>query len=641
MYKGRLDNQTAKVLISLYEDMERMKIDRVNSTMLLRALIQAEESPLYDVILQQTQDTTFLTTMVDETYSYTPEEPLEEEEYNQLPMFQISLGNQEIFFAVEYDLGETFDIFWTWLHQKDRAITIRDFTAIFVNTMPADVIVVLRNFGISIISLKNAFNTYLANVEKANDSKENQVQKNVSLTAGTFKLPNQFKSFVKNMNELLEGKTCDIAGREKECKLVWQTLQKKTKKNVVLIGEPGVGKTSVVEKITHDIISGNCPDEFKGFTVLSLDVTSSVAGTSFRGQAEERYSAFAEFLEKQEKVIVFIDEIHLIRGAGACREGEIDLANALKPILAGEMVRIIGATTSEEYEMYFSQDGAIRRRFRPVMVREPKMKEVYPMLKKTIETLSKYHGVSISKRMVDFIILNAACFDNETCNPDRTKDLIDLSMVVAKQKGKTKVDRECVLENFEYHFEKFAKMSDRAKRSTAYHEAGHCLVSIFSENLADYDVIAVSIMPTDTYLGVTVYEENENTVEPTKDYFVDSIASDLAGRVAEKMFTTTITSGASTDLANATRTAQNIVAKYGMLEEFGMNRIYTEETRSEQTKNNINIEIDKLINMANKRAEQILNDNRETLERLVDALMKKGIVGKTELQKILKPIKHS
>ena len=106
------------------------------------------------------------------------------------------------------------------------------------------------------------------------------------------------------------------------------------------------------------------------------------------------------------------------------------------------------------------------------------------------------------------------------------------------------------------------------------------------------------------------------------------------------MFTTTITSGASVDLANATRTAQNIVAKYGMVE-FGMNRIYTEETKSEEVRNNINVEIDKLIEMANKRAQQILNDNIEALELLVEALMKKGIVGKKELDEILKSIKQN
>ena len=405
-----------------------------------------------------------------------------------------------------------------------------------------------------------------------------------------------------------------------------------------MIGEHGVGKTSVVLKIVHDILNGTCPEKFKDSIVLSLDVASSVAGTMYRGQAEQRFSALVDFLENQPNIILFIDEMHTINGAGACREGEVDLANTLKPILAGDVVQTIGATTQAEYENYFSRDGALRRRFRPVYVKEPKMKEVYPMLKKSIDSLIQYHGVSISKEMVDFIILNAACFDNETCNPDRTKDLIDLSMVVAKQAGKTRVDKKSVLANFEYHFKKFARMSDHAKRSIAYHEAGHCLLALCSKELNNYEVIAVSIMPTDSYNGVTVYEYNNNAPNPTREYFIDSIAMDLAGRVAEKMFTKTITSGAWVYIREATKTAHDIVTTYGMCE-FGKNRNYTKETRSEKATNRINEEIDTIIAEAMSRAEEILKANRNSLDLLVEALMKNGIVGPKDLKKILKDIK--
>lgn len=640
MTKGKLDSQVSKILVELAEEAEGLGINRINSTMLLKGLLENVESPLYEAIMLQIGDTIFFPDLLEETYLYFPEpenkQNKAEEESKTLPQIILVQNNEEdktIFF--DEDLRQVWEFIGTYL-AEGQDVAISDLTFFLLYSMPLDVLKVLRTFGISTFVLRRMFG-----IETEEEYSEEEQTSEKEQNCKEFELPDEFKGFVKNLNEAFKGKTCDILGRDKECKLIWQTMQKKTKKNVVLIGEPGVGKTAIVEKITHDIISGNCPKDFENYTVLSLDVTSSVAGTMYRGQAEKRYSDFANFLERQPNIIVFIDEIHLIRGAGASKEGEIDLANALKPILAGENATVIGATTIEEYEKYFSRDGAIKRRFRPIEVKEPKMRNVGMFLKKSIETLSKYHGILISKEMVDFIIVNAACFNNETREPDRTKDLIDLSMVVAKQAGKTEVDKESVLANFEYNFEKFAKMSDYAKRSTAYHEAGHCLVAMKAGTLNDYSVIAVSIMPTDTYLGVTVYEENEDIVEPSMDYYVDNLAFNLAGRVAEKMFTNTVTSGARADLANATRIAYNIVAKYGMVEEFGMNRIYTEEIKSEEINNQINREIDKLIAKAMKRAEEILTKNSTFLEMLVEALMEKGIVGPEELEHLLKNIKQN
>ena len=458
-----------------------------------------------------------------------------------------------------------------------------------------------------------------------------------------FVIPKSLKGCVTILNDKLSSNpNCTILGRDNECKEIWKTMMKKTKRNVLLIGEPGVGKSSVVYKLTYDILNGICPEMFKDFRILSLNVNNLISGTMYRGQAEERYQDLIELLEYYDNLILFIDEIHMIVGAGSSSSGKdnTDFSNALKPLLAGDNAIVIGATTNEEYKEAFGNEGALRRRFRNIVIKEPKTTEVYDMLKDSIKQLEEFHGVKISKRMVDLIIFYSSCFNYTTRNPDRTKDLIDLSMVTAKMDGKTRVDRESIMKNFDFNFKQFHNMTSTQISEVAYHEIGHFMVQRFSGRLTDQEVVAISIIPTADYLGVNVLDTTDCTPSTDKNFFIDKIACLLAGRISEKIFTgSQNNSGASSDLEKATKIAYNMVTKYGMTTKLGEHRIYINDRdyqmQTPEITNMVNAEIKNIIEKATERATTILQTHAELVKTLAEELSKKGMLSQIELEKII------
>ena len=516
-------------------------------------------------------------------------------------------------------------------------INSEDLLSIFADDMPKEPLTILKNNGVYLDGLFDYFDL-LDEIYNLNEVEgyENEVSSNSE------KLPKNLSDFVTVLSSKYKGVSeCEILGRDKECRDTMRILQKRGKKNVILVGEAGVGKSSIAEKIAYDIANGNCPDSLKDNVVFQLNVNSSIAGTTLRGMAEERFKFLIEYLEKHENVILFIDEIHMAIGAGeTSANGENDMSNALKPFLASSKAKVIGATTEEEYNKIIATDSAFKRRFKKIVVKEPKSKDVYPMLKNAIKAHEKFHGVTIGKEMVEYAILISACFNNTTKNPDRTNDLIDTSMVIAKEKGLKEVTRECILENFDINFEKFKNMSIEEKKATAYHEAGHYLVWKLSSNILKGEKgIAVSIMPAEGYLGVTVFDDmtDEVNINPNRDYFIKSFASDLAGRIAEELFVLDVNSGASADLKNVNKKAYTMICNYAMnnkddyltfIEDNNYHMI------NEKTIDYINRERAKLLKDASEYAKGILNDNRELLDKLVNALLEKGILDENDLNEI-------
>ncbi len=276
----------------------------------------------------------------------------------------------------------------------------------------------LSKLNVDFKKIEKDLEEYLENKNEKEDAWEEGVEireeKGSILTKYSIDLTKQAK----------EGKLDPVIGRETENRRILEILCRRIKNNPCLIGEPGVGKTAVVEGLAQNIIEGNVPENLKGKRVLSLDLSAMVAGAKYRGEFEDRLKKAISEIKEEKNIIIFIDEIHTIIGAGGA-EGAIDAANILKPALARGEIQCIGATTTNEYKKYIEKDTALERRFQPIMVGEPNKEETLEILKGLREKYETHHNVKILDESLKAAVDLSDRYITDRFMPDKAIDLID------------------------------------------------------------------------------------------------------------------------------------------------------------------------------------------------------------------------
>ncbi len=365
--------------------------------------------------------------------------------------------------------------------------------------------------------------------EGENLSSNNENNSNSKKT-GSYNQTPTLNQFGEDLTEKArQGKLDPIIGRKEEIERVIQILSRRTKNNPCLIGEPGVGKTAVVEGLAEKIVAGDVPEILKDKRVVTVDISSMVAGAKYRGDFEERIKKALEEVKKVGDVILFIDEIHTIVGAGSA-EGAIDAANILKPLLARGEIQLVGATTLNEYRKFIEKDSALERRFSPVTVNEPSEKDTISILKGIRDKYEAHHNVKITDEAIEAAVKMSVRYINDRFLPDKAIDLIDEAASKARLKTYTEPDSLKELEEEisnvskdkeeavrTQKFEKAASLRDKEKELKAKYEKeqkkwknknNKSIINITEENIAD--VIA-------SWTGIPAKKITENENEKLKN----------------------------------------------------------------------------------------------------------------------------
>jgi len=295
---------------------------------------------------------------------------------------------------------------------KDEYVSVEHLLLAIVEDGDSDVVGVCREFGLRRSNILQIISNFRAGKNVTSDNPEESMQ--------------ALAKYGRDLTELArQGKLDPVIGRDEEIRRVMEILSRRTKNNPVLIGEPGVGKTAIVEGLARRVVDGDVPEGLKNKIVYSLDLSALVAGAKYRGEFEERLkNVLAEILKAEGKIILFIDELHTVVGAGAA-EGAMDAGNILKPMLARGELRCVGATTLNEYRKHIEKDTALERRFQPIIVDQPSVEDTISILRGLRERYEVHHGVRIKDTALVAAAVLSDRYISDRFLPDKAIDLVD------------------------------------------------------------------------------------------------------------------------------------------------------------------------------------------------------------------------
>ena len=458
-------------------------------------------------------------------------------------------------------------------------------------------------------------------------------------------VPVQLKDYLIDLSASKKStQTEKISSRDEEIEKLWSCMLLKQKSNAILVGEHGVGKTTMFHEVVRQLKTGEAPSQIASCKIIQLN-TSKLLKIKSDYSIKHVISAIVKYLKKNKNnIILYVDDLLTMKY-------DIYLAQLLIIILKKLKMKFVASITYENYEDYFEEDDTICKYLNPIYLDEPDIEDIYNIILSKVLKLQKKYGVTISEEMINFAIFTGCHLSSSnSANPESTIDVINFEFADAKRNNSKEVCKKNILRYYFINFKLEKKAENTEKIITAYHEVGHYLVTRYSENIRSFKNAFVSILPFENALGLTAsYEVIGKQLTFDKEFFIDEIANALGGRVGEEMYTNKYSSGALSDLDMANTMAAQVIMSYGLSDrENEKNKSYTvagtyvkEYLLTDEIKNEINAEITDLIKEGYKRATKIIHEHKELHEKIVSKLLEEGILMGSELDEICKEFEEN